>query len=396
MSGHAILSPSSAHRWLACTPSARLEQRFPDTAGEAAREGTLCHSYGELLLRRYLKQVKKAAFEKELGRIRADGLYTPDMRDYAEAYAAFVTEQYACAKLATKDALLFVEQKLDLTEWVPEGFGTGDAVIIADGTMHIVDLKYGKGVSVSCVGNRQMMLYALGALAEFDCLYDIREVVMTVYQPRIDNISTWGMPVSELKEWAEAELRPRASLAFRGEGDYAPGEHCRFCRAKAQCASLAAYNLELAKYEFEDAALLADKEVSDILTRAAMFRNWLGAVEEFALKEAVDHGKTWPGFKLVEGRSNRLYTDESLVAATLLENGYAEELIYTRSLLGITAMEKLLTKKTFNGLLDGLVIKPQGKPALAPESDKRPALNSAEGAAKEFEGLELEWVDENR
>jgi hypothetical protein len=317
------------------------------------------------------------------------------MQDYAEAYATFVTETYEAAKKQTKDALLCIEQSLDMTDWIPEGFGTGDAVIIADGALHIIDLKYGKGVPVTCTNNKQMMLYALGALAAFDTLYDITTTVMTIYQPRIDNISTWETPVKTLRAWAETELKPKAAQAFAGEGDYTPGEHCRFCRAKARCKTLATHNLELARYDFEDPALLTDGEISDSLTRADMFKNWINTVEDFALREAVDSGKQWPGFKLVEGRSNRIYLDESRVSDTLLANGYPEETIFKKSLLTITNMEKTLTKKTFNTLLGDLIIKPQGKPVLVPETDKRPPFSSSEAAAKDFQQISNDPQEEN-
>lgn len=381
---HAVLSPSGASRWLACTPSARLEQQFPDTAGEAAKEGTLAHELGELLIRYHVKDVKKAAYLKALKTIEEDPMYNADMRGHAESYAAFVMECLGEARKKTKDAFLRVESKLDLTEYVPEGFGTGDALVIADGVLNIIDLKYGKGVAVSCVNNKQMMLYALGALREFDYMYAIHTVRMTIYQPRLENISSFEMSVADLQLWAETELKPRASLAFEGAGDFVPGDHCRFCRAKAQCRANAEDKLQLAKYEFRDDILLSDAEISDILGKADAFKSWLSSIEAYALSEAVDNGRKWEGFKLVEGRSNRTYLNQDEVARTLVENGYDEAVIYTKSLLGITAMEKTITKKVFDSLLGGLVIKPQGKPTLVPLTDKRPEWNSVESAQSDF------------
>lgn len=389
MSSHALLSPSGASRWLACTPSARLEQLFPDNSGEAAKEGTVAHELGEMLLSYHSKKIKKAAYTKALKEIEASPYYNADMQNYMEGYAAFVMERYAAAKKQTKDAVLEIETKLDFSDYVPEGFGTGDATIIANGLLDIIDFKYGKGVQVSAIENRQMMLYALGALAEFDILHDIHNVRMTIYQPRIDNISTWDLPVKDLRFWAETELKPRAVMAFAGEGDFTPGEHCRFCRAKAQCKALAAENLKLAKYDFQRGELLGEDDIADILSQADAFKKWITSVEEYALKEAVDNGRTWPGYKLVEGRSNRVYVNQDEVAKRLIENGIPEAILYTKSLLGITAMEKAVTKKLFEETCSDLVIKPQGKPTLVPLSDKRPALNGYESAINDFKNEPL-------
>ncbi len=387
MGGHAVLSPSSASRWLACTPSARLEELFPDSAGEFAKEGGLAHELGETILRFKTGEIKKAAYQRQSNVVMESNLFSAEMWEYADNYAVFVLEELNKSKAVTKDAVLFIERKLDMTKFVPEGFGTGDAIIIADGVMKMIDLKYGKGVAVSCKENKQMMLYALGALEEFDLLYDIQSVQMTIYQPRLDNISTWEMSVTDLVEWATKELKPKAELAFEGKGTFVSGDHCRFCRAKAKCKALAEDSLEIEKYQRTDGALLSDTEVTDILNRADAIKKWLTSVEEYALKEAVEHGKKWPEMKLVEGRSVRTYTNQDKVAETLQANGYEAALIYKRSLLGITDMEKLLSKKGFEELLSDLVVKPQGKPALVPESDKRPEWSSA---AADFAGIEIE------
>lgn len=384
---HAILSPSGASRWLACTPSARLEQQFPDNVGDAAKEGTLAHELGETLIRLHTKEIKKTAYNKALKKIQENPMYNADMQEHAESYAAFVMERFRESQTKTKDAVLKIESKLDLTEYVPEGYGTGDAIVIADGVLDIIDLKYGKGVSVSCVNNKQMMLYALGALCEFDILYDIHTVRMTIYQPRLDNISSFEMEVTELRNWAETELKSKAQMAFDGLGEFVPGSHCRFCRARTQCRTNADEQLQLAKYEFQDTSLLTDEEISDILSKADTFKTWLKNIEEYALTEAIENGKKWDGFKLVEGRSNRIYLDQGKVAERLMETGYHESTIYTKSLLGITAMEKLITKKTFEALLSDLVIKPQGKPTLVPMADKRLELNSVQSAQNDFSNI---------
>lgn len=387
---HAVLSPSGAHRWLTCTRSARLETQFPDKAGEVAREGTLAHSLGELILQYKLKRITKAVYQKELKKIEADNLYDHAMYEHCESYSVFVLERFYAAQSHTKDAVIYLEHSLDLTEYVPEGFGTGDCVIIADGTMEIIDLKYGKGVLVSADGNKQMMLYALGALKEFIFAYDINHVRMTIFQPRIDNFSTYELSTDDLLTWAEVDLKPKAILAFAGEGEFAPGTHCQFCKAKAVCKANADYNLEIAKYEFKIPELLYDDEIADIIRRADLFTKWLKGVTEYALSEAVNNGKKWPGFKLVEGRSNRTYTDEAAVASKLIKEGFAEDLIYKRELLGITAMEKVLGKNVFTLHLGSLIIKPQGKPVLVNEEDKRPQLNSIESAKIDFADVELD------
>lgn len=384
MNGHALLGPSGASRWLACTPSARMEEGYPDSSGVAAQEGTLAHELGETLIKFHNKLIKKAEYDKILKRIAENPMFNTDMLDHAMSYAAFIAERLAEATHKTKDAVLQVEAKLNLTDYVPEGFGTGDAVIIADGLMDIIDLKYGKGVMVSCENNKQMMLYSLGALREFDFMYDIHTVRMTIFQPRLDNISSFEMSVADLRKWAEDELVPRAALAFEGKGEFVTGSHCQFCRARVQCKALAKENLKIAKYDFAEAVLLTDAEIADILTRAAAFKSWIGSIEDFALAEAIEKGKKWDGFKLVEGRSNRCYSDQDAVAQTLVKNGFPEEIIYSKSLLGITAMEKAITKKNFSELLDGFIIKPQGKPTLVPSTDKRPEWNSIESAINDF------------
>lgn len=385
MSAHALLSPSSASRWLACTPSAVLESQFPDTAGEAAAEGTLAHSLGELLIQKKLNIGTVQARKKSIKAIMENKMYNEAMHQYADGYATYVLEQFAEAQKVTKDAMLFLEQRLDLTEYIPDGFGTGDCIIIADGTMQIIDLKYGKGVAVSAVGNKQMAVYALGALAAFEHLYDIQNVKMTIYQPRLDNISSEELPVADLKFFGEAYLKPRAELAFKGEGEFVPGDHCRFCKVKAQCRALADFNLGIAKYEFAMPALLEENDIADILSRVDGLVQWAKAVEDYALSEAVNNGKKWPGYKLVEGRSNRQYTDEAVIVNKLRESGYTDQQIYAPAkILGITALEKEIGKKEFTTLLSDYIIKPAGKPTLVPESDKRPEYHSIDGAKADF------------
>ena len=387
MAAHALLSPSSAARWLACTPSARMEEMFPDRAGDAAAEGTLAHALGELLLRQAKGEITTRKFNSGLKKIAESDYYSPEMQELMEGYRDYVLSQWEEAKLETPDAELLLETKLDLREWVEDGFGTGDAQIIADRTLHIIDLKYGKGVTVSATDNKQMMLYALGAIREALIFYDIDLVHMTIYQPRTDNVSEAVMAVADLLDWAERELKPRATMAYAGEGDLVPGDHCLFCKAKVRCRAYAEKQLEIARYEFRNADLLTDAEISDVLDRSADLKNWLGKVEAYALTEAVDNGKHWPGYKLVEGRSVRMYRDQDEVVKKLVANGIPEAIIYERKLLGITKMEQAITKKTFGALLSDLVVKPQGKPTLVPATDKRPEWNSTESAINDFKDI---------
>ena len=379
---HAVLSPSAASRWLVCTPSARLELQFSDDAGDYAKEGSLAHEFGEAFIKGRTGAVRESELEQWLDKLRSQEFYEPDMERYAEDYADLVYEKYLSARHATCDAIIRIEEKIDLTGYAPEAFGTGDAIIIADGTLEIIDLKYGKGVRVSAVNNKQMMLYALGALDMFGYLYAIDTVRMTISQPRIDNVSEFELKASDLLEWGEKELKPRAAMAFKGEGDMSPGDHCRFCKAKARCRALAELRMQQAEHEFKDAELLTDEETAAILEAADGIKNWISAVEEHAFKAALD-GKKYPGFKLVEGRSIRKYADEKKVAEVLIANGFAQNVIYEApKLKTITSMEKLLTKKTFGVLLGEYVIKPQGKPVLVPDSDKRQEWSCAENDFK--------------
>lgn len=390
MSKHAVLSPSGASRWLECTPSARLEQQFPDRSGDAAAEGTVAHALAELLVKKHLGLIPYGEYAEAVAEISQSKYFDAAMERHCEDYAVFVVEQLAEAQKHTPDALIFLERKLDLTEYVPEGFGTGDCVIIADTMMIIIDLKYGKGVPVSAENNKQMMLYSLGALSDFDYIYNISDVRMVIFQPRLDSISTWETPVAELRNWSELELKPRAALAFEGKGEYQPGLHCRFCKAKAVCKANADYNLQLARYEFKDPNVLDEEAVADILHRAEQFYNWLKGVEDYALTEAVTNGKKWPGFKLVEGRSNRKYADTDKIS-DILKRQYAEDLIFKpQELRGITELEKVIGKKEFGTLVGEYIIKPPGKPTLAPESDKRAEFNSTEAAALDFANVEFE------
>lgn len=369
---HAVLSASSSHRWLNCNPSARLEQEFTDHETEAAAEGTAAHALCEHKLRKVLKMRSK----KPISAYDCD-----EMDAYTDGYVEFVLEQLNEAKQNCSDPLVLIEQKLDFSCYVPDGFGTGDCLIVADKLLHIIDFKYGQGILVEAEQNPQMMLYALGALRLFDSLYDIESVSMTIYQPRRENVSTWTISVSDLMNWAENTLKPKAELAYKGEGEYAPGNWCQFCKAAVKCRARAEEKLQLAKYEFAQPPLLSDEEIEEILGKLDDLTKWANEIAAYAQDAAVNHGKVWQGFKLVESRTNRKYTDEDAVIEAAHSAGYQD--IFKKSIISITEMERLMGKKTFAEILGGFVIKPQGKPTLVPVSDRRPAITST-GAEHDF------------
>lgn len=374
---HAILSASGAHKWMNCPPSARLEEHIPNTSSEYAKEGTLAHELGELTLKKELGLITSRKFNSEFKKIKADKLYTEDMPDYVGTYVDTCLEKVAEAKVKTPDAVFAIEQRLDFSQYVPQGFGTGDFVVIADGTIEVCDLKYGKGVPVSAEFNPQMMLYALGALAEYEFLYDIQNVRMTIIQPRLDSISSFEMTIDELTEWGEYNVKPLAELAFKGEGEFKAGEHCGFCRVNSTCRARADKNMELAQYDFQTPPTLDNNDVAFILSRVDELVKWASDVKEFALDQALK-GEEFDGFKLVEGRSNRKYTDADKVAEVLITNSYSEDLIYKpKELQGLTAMEKVVGKKKLLDLVGDYIVKPPGKPTLVPDTDKRPVYNPA-------------------
>ena len=366
MGNHALLSASSSHRWLNCPPSARLCEDYDDKGSNFAAEGSDAHSLCEYKLRKALGMEAKDPTEDLTW-------YDAEMEESASGYAAFVMELVAEAKKTCSDPVVLIEQRLDYSKYVQSGFGTGDCVLIADGTLHIVDFKYGRGVLVEAEDNPQMKLYALGALEIFDCLYDIDTVSMTIYQPRRANVSTFTLTRQELLDWAETVLVPTAELAYAGDGEYHCGEWCQFCKAKADCRERARANMELARYEFRQPPLLTDEEVEEILGKLDSLMDWASDIKDYALQAAIS-GKHWSGYKLVEGRANRRYTDENAVVAAVKAAGY--DPYDEPKLLGVTAMTTLLGRKQFNDILGGLITKPQGKPTLVPESDKRPAMTT--------------------
>ena len=364
MSNHAVLSASGSHRWLHCLPSARLELEFENRESNAAAEGTAAHALCEHKLRKALHMRSKRP---------VSDYNTDEMEEHSDAYVQFIMEQLETAKQSCKDPLVLIEQRLDFSCYVPQGFGTGDCIIIADKKLHIIDFKYGMGVLVDVVENPQMKLYSLGALEIYDSLYDIEEVSMTIFQPRRENVSTWTISVDELNDWAENELKPKAQKAYDGDGEYLPGEWCTFCRAAVKCRARAEEKLKLAESEFKMPPLLTDYEIEEVLSKLSDLTKWANEIIAYATDAAINHGKEWHGFKVVEGRSVRKYKDEDAVAETAKANGYKD--IFRQSLITLTEMQKLMGKMKFQEILGGLIYKPSGKPTLVPTSDKRPAMN---------------------
>ena len=372
-SDHALLSASGAHRWLNCTPSARLESDEPESSSAAAEQGTAAHALAEHKLRRALKQRSKRPVSTWID---------DEMETLTDDYVAYVQEHISLARETCGDPQVLIEQRLDFSHVVPGGFGTGDCVIIAEPTLQIIDLKYGQGVLVEAERNPQPMLYALGALHTFGDLYDIERVAVTIYQPRRGNVDTWEISVTELEHWAEAEVKPKAELAAAGEGEFCPGSWCQFCKIAPTCRARAEANLALARLEFAPPAELSDSEIADVLARIPQLKTWAADVEAYALSQAVNQGVVFEGFKLVAGRSIRKYTSETDVAKAAEAAGYRD--IWDRKLITLTAMERLMGKPAFNEILGDLVTKPAGKPTLVPASDKRPALDLV-SAATDFQ-----------
>lgn len=364
--GHALLSASSSERWLRCPPSARLCESYEDKGSDYAAEGTDAHTLCEYKLRRALGMEAEDPTENL-------AWFNEEMTDCATGYATYVLEQVEAAKQTCADPVVMIEQRVDFSRWVASGFGTADCLIIADGTMKIIDYKHGRGIMVDATENPQMQCYALGALELFDGIYDIDTVRMTIYQPRRDNIRTYELTKDELYHWADEVLKPTADLAFAGDGNFLCGEWCGFCKAKHDCRARADANMELARYDFKLPPLLTDEDIEDILSKVDYLVAWAADIKEYALQQAIS-GKDWTGYKLVEGRSNRRYTNETVVADAVSRAGFDP---YERKILGVIAMQKLLGKSRFDELLAAYIEKPQGKPTLVPESDKRPAMNTA-------------------
>ena len=373
---HALLGASKAHQWMACPPSAMFEKLFvePPTS-EAAEEGRVAHELAEDHLTKRLAGKKVTTPKK----FRDNPLYKPAMEEHVSTYCDVIQETMTAMQLTGADPIIYLEQELDLSAWIPEGFGTADCVLIGDGKLHVFDFKYGKGVPVFAEENPQLKLYGLGALEEFGMLYDISEVVLHIIQPRLDSITEWSVSRETLEKWGKFVVKPVAEKAFKGEGEFSPGEEqCRWCRAKDSCKAYNSHMLELCKARFDDLGEernpneLSEEEIVDLLKNVSAIKSWANRVQEYAQEQALN-GRQWPGFKLVEGQSRRKIVDEAEVITILDDHGFTTDKICR--LIGITDLEELVGKKQLQELIGDHIIKPQGKPTLVPKSDKRPVFN---------------------
>ena len=383
MAAHALLSPSASHRWLNCTAAPRLEEQEPDSSSSYAEEGTLAHAMCARTLKLYLGQ-STASEAREIRELSGE-YYAAEMDEHVETYRALVLGKLSDARAHTKDARLLVERRLDFGSYIPDAFGTADAIIIADGMMEVIDFKYGKGVRVEAERNPQMMIYALGAYDEFSLEYDIRRVRMTIVQPRLENISEYETSVYELTAWAENTLRPKAREAYEGKGKQKPGDWCRFCKVRGKCKALAQDCLKTAE-TFSDPKLIGPEMMArEVLPRIASIKSWLTDVEDYALGQALS-GVGYEGYKVVEGRSNRKITDVNGAVEALTSEFDPEIIMKPRELKTITDLERVIGKKRFTELCSPYITKPRGKPTLVPESDKRPPYNSVD---EDFKDIEL-------
>lgn len=379
---HALLSPSAAHRWIHCTPSVRLEEGVQDQGSDFAAEGTLAHAIAS---RKILETLGRPHDEqdREIEELR-ERYYSEEMEGYTDTYRSIVLEKFNDAKTRSKDAQLLVEVRLDFGAFLHDAFGTADAVIIADDLMEVIDFKYGKGVKVDADHNPQMMIYALGALDEFLLDYDIKRVRMTIVQPRIDNLSECGMMVGELTAWRTVTLKPAAEKAFAGVGDQVPGEWCQFCKVRATCSAIAEKARQICNEDFREARLISDEDIPGLLPLVPVLKGWLEDFASHALQRALD-GATIKGYKLVEGKSNRQITDSDALLGALLVKGFQRDVLLKKpELRPIGELEKIVGKKAFAEIGKPWLVKPQGKPTLAEESDKRPVWKPKETADEDF------------
>jgi len=369
---HALLSASGAERWLNCTPAPRLEEQFPDTRSEYAAEGSLAHTIAELKLRKqFVEPISTRKFNQALKALQKSELYQEEMLRYTDEYIDYIS---SIVHGFSSPPYIAAEKRLDFSTYVREGFGTGDCIIIGGEVLHVIDFKYGKGVPVSAEENPQMKLYGLGAYREYSFLYPISRVKMTIVQPRLDSISEYEIGAEELLNWGES-IKPIAEKAFTGEGEFKSGEWCRFCRAKSLCRARSDFNMSLEEYNRMKPPLISDEEVGQILTRSRDLAKWVENLEEYALSTCLAGG-TIPGWKAVEGRSNRAFSDVDLAFKALTDSGTDEAVLYERKPITLTKVEELLGKKQFNELLSGFIVKPPGKPTIAPEGDKRQAITN--------------------
>lgn len=390
---HALLTASGAHRWMKCPPSARLEETLPDSTSEYAAEGTLAHSIAELKVRKkFVEPMGTRTYNSHMKKFEADPLYDPEMQTCTDEYLDYIS---GVVMSYPSRPYITVERKLDFSRYVPEGFGTGDCIIIGGDTLHIIDYKHGKGVVVEVENNPQLMLYGLGAIEAYGMLYNIKHVALTIVQPRADggSVKEWTMDRDKLIDWGVFTVRPAAEKAFKGEGEFCGGNWCRFCRAAKTCRARSGQYTALEDFGGPNSKtvtgalpkppLLSDAEVGEVLTLGEGLAKWYEELKDYALSACLE-GKTIPGWKAVEGTSKRSWADQDSAFATLKAAGIDEALLYERIPITAPALEKQMKKKLFDEIAAPLVIKTTGKPALKPESDKRPAITLKPSVAEDF------------
>jgi hypothetical protein len=379
---HALLSASASHRWLTCTPSVRLEEQFPESTSTFAEEGTLAHEIAELKLRKHFTEpMGTRTFNTRLNKMKKQELYQDEMLKHTDTYLEYL-QGISIGLSATP--YVAVEKKIDYSAYAPEGFGTVDCLMIGGDTLYVTDFKYGKGIPVSAENNPQMKLYALGAYTAYSFLYPIKQIHLAIIQPRLNSISEFTLSFDELLAWGES-IKPIAQKAYNGEGEFVPGEHCKFCRAKAQCRARAEQYTALDDFKQLKPPLISNEEVGQILEKAENIEAWVKALKEYALAECLK-GKEIPGWKAVEGRGSRTYVNQDAAFAYLIEKGAKEAMLYERVPLTVPKLEKEMGKEEFRSLLEepGHVQKSAGKPTLAPIADKRKAVTLAPDAAADF------------
>jgi len=371
---HALLSASGASRWINCTPSPRLEEKFPeDSSSFYAQEGTLAHELAELELLKSAGFISEKEYKKGYKQIEKSAFYADDMDEHVDVYVTYVLEQYLEAQRLTPGAVLSIEDRIDLTRFIPDGFGTNDAMVISDTILEVTDLKYGRGVRVDAKDNPQLKLYGLGAFHKYELLYDIETIRMTIVQPRLDSISTFDIPAAELVLWGINTVVPKAREAYAGRGELVPGEHCKWCKVKPRCRALAEHSLALAQKEFKDPQLLSDAEVIEVSQKKDALVEWAKSVDSYMLDQALN-GKKWDGYKLVEGRANRKFVDEEKAIQLLRDSGLRKKDVVREKIETIGRLEKLVGRENLPEIVGDTLIKPAGRPALVPEDDKRPAM----------------------
>ena len=381
MASHALLSASSSHRWLHCTGAPRLEATFPDTTSEYAKEGTLAHELCELKLKKYTTVMAKGTYTRAYNKIKKNELWANEMDETTDVYLEYIKSIMLSYKVAP---VVVIEKRVDFSQYVPEGFGTADCIILAGDTLHIIDYKHGKGVIVDADHNPQMMLYALGAIHDYSLLYKFNTIKMTIIQPRVNNISEFEMPSDELRKWGEEVVAPKAKEAYEMEGHtFEAGAWCGFCRAKAQCRTRCEHFDAMHSLTTKDPRLISLEELGLYLEHGKDIESWYKDIKEYALSESLA-GAEVPGWKAVEGRGSRVFQDGDTAIQTLINGGVDESILYERKVLTLAQIEKAIGKKEFNELVGDQVVKNPGKPTLVVDTDKRPRITNQPSAAQVF------------